>query len=465
MEDQRNPLAEELVAVANFATAWMRGGHPPPIDGWACKAMPGMFAVTVRDDAGKDIPWEGAEQFVYGRAGFWRLPADASGVVAGLWYKWADPPRRRARPGRRYPFNTDLLATRKTDERIGLLFSVGPPTARGAQIWIAGSRDGAGESPFGPAGTIGPDFRQVPSIIPGLPRYETDLPAPASLDRLARPGRHRAQSWQAAWGGRTWGGIVVSARGYPDLRVLQVAIHKRWVSEDEAARVLAESLRRTRFWGWSSGDRVVIGADDAEAVILSATDQLIEQAKRGHHTPAYPIGRSYLRLLTRKDMAALADRSSGRQPSLPSDALGDKEADLQGDRRRRHRGLPVPGTTRLLDGTLADKPAASPWSERHLRRVTARLAQEAGYPSLTLLTLEERRGYEARAIEELRERDRPRELRQSIRELLAQRGVTLTPEAIQQFVARHRDEPPAELMRSVSRYLERPRRRSGKSSP
>jgi DNA polymerase III delta subunit len=97
--------------------------------------------------------------------------------------------------------------------------------------------------------------------------------------------------------------------------------------------------------------------------------------------------------------------------------------------------------------------------------VTARLAQEAGYPSLTLLTLEERRGYEARAIEELRERDRPRELRQSIRELLAQRGVTLTPEAIQQFVARHRDEPPAELMRSVSRYLERPRRRSGKPSP
>jgi hypothetical protein len=244
-----------------------------------------------------------------------------------------------------------------------------------------------------------------------------------------------------------------------------VAIHKRWVSEDEAARVLAESLRRTRFWGWSSGDRVVIGADDAEAVILSATDQLIEQAKRGHHTPAYPIGRSYLRLLTRKDMAALADRSSGRQPSLPSDALGDKEADLQGDRPRRHRGLPAPGTTSLLDGTPANQPEASPWSERHLRRVTARLAQKDGHPSLTLLTREERHGYEARAIEELRERHRPRELRQSIREVLAQGGVTLTPEAIQQFVARHRDEPPAELMRSVSRYLERPRRRSGKPSP
>ena len=97
--------------------------------------------------------------------------------------------------------------------------------------------------------------------------------------------------------------------------------------------------------------------------------------------------------------------------------------------------------------------------------MTARLAQKDGHPSLTLLTREERHGYEARAIEELRERHRPRELRQSIREVLAQGGVTLTPEAIQQFVARHRDEPPAELMRSVSRYLERPRRRSGKPSP
>jgi len=332
-------------------------------------------------------------------------------------------------------------------------------------MWIGRSRDGAIESPFGPDGTLGPHFRQVPSIIDGLPRYETDLPAPASLDRLARPGPHRAQSWEAAWGGQRWGGIVISARGYPDVRVLLVALHERWIAEDEVRRVLAESLRRTRFWGWSPGNRAVIATDDADALILSAADQLIKQVKRGNHVPSYPIWQSYLRLLIRKDLAALADRSSGARSPLSLDELGDAEDDLGGDRATRHRGLPRPGTTSMLDGTPADRPEASPWSQRHLRRMTASLAQRDGHPSLTLLTPEERRGYEARAIEELGERHRLRELRQSINDLLARRGVTLTPEAIQQFVARHVDEPPAELMRSVSRYLERPRGRPGKPSP
>jgi|BarGraNGADG00212_1021973.scaffolds.fasta_scaffold01715_6 hypothetical protein len=119
----------------------------------------------------------------------------------------------------------------------------------------------------------------------------------------------------------------------------------------------------------------------------------------------------------------------------------------------------------MLDGTSADRPETSPWSERHLRRVTARLAQKDGHLVLTLLTPDERQRYEARAIKELRERHRLGELRRSIRELLANGGVTLTPEAVQQFVARHGGEPPEELMRSVSSYLQRPRRRSGKPTP
>jgi hypothetical protein len=465
MVDQRNPLAEELVAVANFATAWMRGGQPPPIDGWECRAWPGLFSGTVRDGAGEEVPWEDAEQFFVGRAGLWRLPADASGVVPGLWNKWADGPRRRAHPGGHYPFNTDLGVSSLANPRISLLLSTGPPTDPRARMWIGRSRDGAIESPFGSDGTLGPHFQQVPSIVDGLPRYKTDLPAPASLDRLARPGRHRAQSWQAAWGGQRWGGIVISARGYPDVRILQVAIHERWVAEDEVRRVLAESLRKTRFWGWSPESRAVIAAEDADALILSATDQLVEQVKRGYHVPAYPIGRSYLRLLIRKDLAALANGSSRTRFPLSLDELGDAEGDQQGDRATRPRGLPGPGTTSMLDGSRADPPEASPWSDRHLRRVTAQLAQKDGYRSLTLLTSEERRGYEAGAIEELSERHRLRVMRESIGNLLVERGVTVTREAIRQFVALHKGETPEELMRSASRYLERPRRRSAKPSP
>ncbi|MGD0862058.1 MAG: hypothetical protein ABSA21_04790 [Candidatus Limnocylindrales bacterium] len=464
MEDQPKGLAEELVAVAAFATAWMRGGHPPPLDRWQFRAMPGMFAVTVLDDAGKEVPWEGAEQFVHGRGVFWRLPPDASGVLPGLWNKWADGPRRRAHPGGRYPYNTDLLATCKADPRISLLFAIGPPSVRGAQIWTQSScgLDLGVESPFGPDGKIEPAFRQVPSSIPGLPRYETDLPAPPSLDRLARPGRHRAASWQGAWGGRVWGAIVVSARGYPDLRVLQVALHENWTTEGDVRRAIAESLARTRFWGSSADGHAMICRDDADALILSAVDQLIRQVKRGHHTPAYPIGRSYLRLLIRKDLAALADRSADAQSSLPLDEPGNEEDDQEGDRHLGHGGPLRSGTTSLLDGRPANQPETSPWSDRNLRRVTARLAQNDGHPSLTLLTPEERRGYENRAIDELRERHRLGEMREAIRELLDKRGVTLTPEAIQQFVARHRGEASDELNRSVWAYLARERRpRSG----
>lgn len=464
MEDQPEGLAEKLVAVASFATEWMRGGQPQPIHGWECRAWPGMFSGTVRNRDGNEVPWENAEQFVSGRGVLWRLPADASGVVPGLWNKWADGPRRRAHPGGHYPFNTDLGVSSLANPRISLLLSTGPPTDRRARMWIGKGRDGAIESPFGSDGTLGPHFQQVPSIVDGLPRYKTDLPAPASLDRLARPGRHRAQSWQAAWGGRRWDAIVISARGYPDVRVLQVALHERWITEDEVRPVLEESLRKTRFWGWTPGNRAVIATDDADALILSATDQLIEQVNRGQHTPAYPIGRSYLRLLMRKDLVALVDRSPGARSPSSSDEQGRDEDDFNGSRPPRHHGLPRPGTTSLLDGTLADQREKSPWSERHLRRVTARLAQKDGHPSLTLLTPEERRRYEACAIEELRERNRLRVLRQAIRELLAERGVTLTPEAVQQFVVLHLHESPGELMRSVSRYLERPRQRPGRPS-
>ena len=453
MEDQQKGLAEKLVAVARFATAWMHGGQPPPMDGWECHAYPGMFSGTLLGRDGNDVPWEGAEHFFVGRAGLWRLPADASGVVAGLWNKWTDGPRRSAHPGGRYPYNTDLLVTSSTDGRMSLLFSTGPPTTRGAQIWIGGSRDGAIESPFGPDGKIGPAFRRVPSLIEGLPRYETDLPAPASLDRLARPGAHRARSWQAAWGGQRGGGIVVSARGYPDVRVLQVALHERWIAEEEIRCVLAQALKRTHFWRWSSANQAVIGPDDSDALILSATDQLIRQVKRGHHVPAYPIWRSYLRLLIRKDLAALTDRSSPAQPPLSLDELSDEEDDLGGDRPPRHRGLPRPASTSMLDGTPAARPEASPWSERHLRRVTAGWARKDGHLGLTLLAPGERQRYEARAIKELRERRRLRELRRSIRELLVNGGITRTPEAVQQFVARHGGEPPEELMQSVSNYL------------
>ncbi len=71
---------------------------------------------------------------------------------------------------------------------------------------------------------------------------------------------------------------------------------------------MQQVLRRTHFWPWSSRGRVVVAPDDEDDLITSATVQLIEQARQGGHTPAYPVGLAYLRRLVRKDLAALPDR-------------------------------------------------------------------------------------------------------------------------------------------------------------
>ena len=399
-------------------------------------AMPDRYAGPVVDDAGCRVPIDGAEFRRVGRAGFWFLrPPDASGVQAGgvddVWYQWTDAwevlTRSRRRPGGRYPRSTVLLALSRADPQIALTFTLGSPARRGVQSWIAMPRgwDGGVPSPFGPDGQLGPAFRRAPGVIAGVDHYVTDLPAPPEVDALSRPGAHRAAQWERAHGGRQWGGITVSVRGYPDLRVLQVALHERWISDEEAYPALQAALRRTHFW-----PRIAPGEEDA--LIDAATLALIEQVKTGQHTPSYPIGKPYLRLLTKKDLA-VADHSRGARPPLARRALDEEDA-----------------------GTLE----ADPGSDRNLRRVASALAAAAGYPSLTLLTPSERRDYETQAMNILHARRRLRTLRQLLREELAARGVTITQRAIELFVELHRNEAPEELQESVALYLARTRRKA-----
>jgi hypothetical protein len=98
------------------------------------------------------------------------------------------------------------------------------------------------------------------------------------------------------------------------------------------------------------------------------------------------------------------------------------------------------------------------WSDSVRRRVALQLAIADGIPSLTLLSPSERQTYEDRAVETLRGRQALRIWRQYVRDRLADQGVRLTPEAVQQFVARHKREEPEEFERSLQSYLMRKRR-------
>jgi hypothetical protein len=256
VEDENEGLADALVRVAEFAKAWLFGHNPTPLAEFAMHAMPDRYAGHALDDAGREIPLDGAEFRWVGFGGFWFLPPpDASGVQPGVWWEWADAweplTQSRQHPGGRYPRSTGLKVTYRADPRVVLFFTLGPPTRRGVKSWIGMSRgwDGGVVSPFGPDGQVGPAFRRAPSVISGVDHFVTDQPAPPEFDALSRPGAHRALQWERAYGGRTWGGISVGVRGYPDLRILQVALHEGWITRTAAYRGLRDGLRRTPFSG------------------------------------------------------------------------------------------------------------------------------------------------------------------------------------------------------------------------
>jgi hypothetical protein len=160
----------------------------------------------------------------------------------------------------------------------------------------------------------------------------------------------------------------------------------------------------------------------ADELIAVATGALIAQADAGQHTPSFPVGRRYLRLIVQKEVA------------LPN---------------QRPHAWPL----------KADR-----WTVRHVRRTAAELARTAGYQSLDLLTPEERLPYVEQAIGVLSSRAearwRLRSLRQTIRELLTERGISVTHRAVELFVASHGDESPETLQESVARYLARPRHKA-----
>jgi hypothetical protein len=442
--DKNEGLAGALVRVTQFAQAWLGGGSPPLVPEFEMQALPDRYAGQVCDDAGDPVPLDGAVFRWVGRAGLWFLPPpDASGVQPGVWYEWSDVgtplTRSQRRPGGRYPRSTALLARYRADPQVALFFTLGPPTRRGVQFWIGMPRgwDAGVASPFGSDGSLGPAFRRAPSVIAGVDHYVTDRPAPPEVDALSRPGAHRARQWEHAHGGRIWGGIVVSVRGYPEVRVLQVAVHEGWIGSEEAYPALQAALGRRRLWA-----RIAPGEEDA--LINAATIVLITQAEAGQHTPSYPIGRPYLRRLVHKELA-IADRSA---------AAADL-ADGSSDEWPSNAGSHGPVDARVgLDGEPFDQPATSPWSDRQVRRMTARLAQEAGYPSLTLLTREARRRYEDQATTLLRKRQRLRELRSAIRTALAKAGVPRSRRAVELFVAQHAHDTEDELWAAVRAYLE-----------
>lgn len=477
--------------------------------------MPSPSAVEVRDDDGERVPLPGVRRFEWpeppapARATLRRSPPpDSSGVVPGdsmIWYQWADDPRggRRHEPRRTraLPRSTDLLATSRERPNVRLCFTFDPPQLKDAEdhpvrVWISAPRGrdaGIENSPMANPSA----FRRLPDLIPGLPRFGTDLPAPPGVARLARPGAHRAGEWQQAWGGRRWGGIVVSARGYPEIRVLQVAAHERWLGEDEVARVLLGALRRRHFWPhFTMSGRPALTDIQRDAIVHVAATTLLEQARHGGHTPAYPLWSSYLRLLTKPAfLEALAEVPPSQQgidfePDQPEDhsegigkqlALADAQlhggatadpfttaAELDiGAFRVRRVAAALAGGWRAWDGLLdADRRAyehealrrlrpRSEWSPRTVREIALELAQTDGYDSLSLLLPQEREEYEDRAADEFARRNRLREMRTVIRVALDGAGVTRSRRAVEQFVARHANDTEDRLRIAARIYLER----------
>lgn len=238
-------LAGELVAVAQFAARWLRGVSPPPLDGWQLERMPGICSqeVTSNDEAGQrvPVPADGAERVVVERGVIWNVPADASGVVPGVWYQWEG--------------DRELIATRTDDARIRILFTLTPKPIPG--VWFS---------------WIG-DQRVAPSL-------------------LRRPGRHRAEAWQRVWGMARWGAIVISADGYPELRALQVGRAQGWLTDEEALAALQAALLQRG---------LAAGHPDQPVLIHLAASELLLDAAAQRHTPAYPMRPIYLRRIIRKE--------------------------------------------------------------------------------------------------------------------------------------------------------------------
>lgn len=381
-------LADELVAVANFAVRWLRGTRPGPLHGWHLEAWPGMFSrrVASEDEAGQQVPApaDGAERVVIGSGVFWNVPADASGVVPGVWYQWEG--------------DRELVATHTDDARIRILFTLTPKPIPGVWFsWIGDRR-----------------------VAPGL---------------LRRPGRHRAEAWQRVLGTARWGAIVISADGYPELRALQVGRAQGWLTDTETLTALQAALFQRR---------LAAGRPDQSTLIYLAASQLLIDARNRRHTPAYPLRRTYLYRIIRKEYRSptLVPLTQRGDEDEPEQAVVDGEGSAEVSARRFPR-------------TLVASDQQSSRSERSVRRLAMELARADGHDGLSSLYPQERETYRTRAIKELDRRRRLSDLRRLIRRQLAEAGVSRTTRAIELFVARHKDEPPEQFWDSVTRYLKR----------
>lgn len=379
--DRIQGLADELVALGRFANAWLFGRKVVPLPAWELTALPGPLAVEVRDETGQQVLWNGVEAVELQHAGAYRLPPpDAAGVGLGDPFQWADAVPMNSRPGGRYPGSTDLLARYRARPEVALLFSMQRPVTEGVASWI------------------GPGDPETPGAV---------------ARSLSYPGRHRSRAHEAVYGGRQWGAIAVAARGLPQLRALQVSVHEHWISPAEGQLGLEGELRRLRFWTSKGDNRRFWRAEDVEEIAAAGADELVRQAVNGTHTPAYPLGRPYLRLVVLSKMNAI---SAAWSP-------------------------------------LARPPVDWPTSDRNLRRIELQLARERSVPSLTLLGEDERTllGEEAREI--LAERARLRALRASFVEFARSRGVAVSEEALRQFVARHRTDDDELLNFAMRHYV------------
>ena len=261
-------------------------------------------------------------------------------------------------------------------------------------------------------------------------------------------------------------------------------------------------LWRTHFWPRRSDGREIFDPDGAAELVHVAATNLTMQAREGKHTPAYPLGKSYLQRITANARAELTSRSQA--PCLEEDGGGDglpraarksiarsqrdrdestfseeaasalglartPEADGPPNYQVRRVAAALAGGSDVFDSLRSDEQRGfedravrsllrrSEWDDRVRRRVALQLAAADGIPSLTLLNPSEREAYEDRAVDTLSKRRSLRMLREQIRDRLADQGVALTPEAVQQFVSLHKGETREEFNRSLQAYLTRKR--------
>lgn len=367
--------------MGRFANAWLFGRKVGVLPAWQLTALPGPLAVEVRDRAGERVLWEGVEKAHLARIGTYQLPRpDVAGVELGDPFQWADGVPMNSSPGGLYPGSTDLLARYRARPDVSLLFSMQRPVTEGRESWIG--------------------------------RADTETPG-AVARSLSYPGPHRSRAHHAVSGGRHWGAIAVAARGLPQLRNLQVAVHEHWISPAQGQLALEGELRRLRFWASKQDKRRFWRREDVEQIAEAGAHELVRQALKGTHTPAYPLGRSYLRLVVR---GKLNDISQAWAPQA----------------------------------VLAENVSTSP---RNLSRAELEIARRRGVPSLTLLTKVDRAAVRAEATKILEDRARLRELRASFISLARSRGVAVTDAALRQFIARHRNEDRNALTFAIQHYV------------